>query len=152
MHPQWPIFADTHKSSRVIFRCIFGIYVFIKIILSPFSYNIYICILHIFTIKRDSLQCIPIFHIQNCNFSGPISIGHFRGPKTLTFKMRRGGQPFLWKWVLFTWEWKMISISKAQHLPSFWNRGPRELGNGLLNNPFRIDKIQNFFLEMIRLT
>ena len=26
----------------------------------------------------------------------------------------------------------MISISKAEHLPSFRNRGPGELGNGLL--------------------
>ena len=26
----------------------------------------------------------------------------------------------------------MISISKAEHLPSFSNRGPGELGNGLL--------------------
>ena len=34
-----------------------------------------ICILNIFTLKRDSLQCIPIFYIQNCNFS--ISTGHF---------------------------------------------------------------------------
>ena len=33
-------------------------------------------------------------------------IGHFRVPKTLTFKMRLGAQPFLWKWVLFEWEWK----------------------------------------------
>ena len=46
--------------------------------------------------------------------------------------MRLGAQPFLWKWVLFAWAWKMISISKAEHLPSFWNRGPEELGNGLL--------------------
>ena len=61
-----------------------------------------------------------------------LSIGRFRVPKTLTFKMRLGAQPFLWKWVLFAWEWKMISISKAEHLPSFWNRGPGELGNGLL--------------------
>ena len=61
-----------------------------------------------------------------------IRIGHFRVPKTLTFKMRLGAQPFLWKWVLFAWEWKMISISKAEHQPSFWNRGPGELGNGLL--------------------
>ena len=52
------------------------------------------------------------------------TIGHFRVPKTLTFKMRLGTQPFLWKWVLFAWEWKIISISKAEHLPSFWNRGP----------------------------
>ena len=59
-------------------------------------------------------------------------IGHFRVPKTLTFKMRL--QPFSWKWVLFAWEWKTISISRAEHLPSFWNRGPGELGNGLFNN------------------
>ena len=40
-------------------------------------------------------------------------IGHFRVPKTLTFKMRLGAQSFFWKWVLFAWEWKMISISKG---------------------------------------
>ena len=56
-------------------------------------------------------------------------IGHFQVPKSLTFKMRLGAQPFLWQWVLFAWEWKVISISKAEHLPSFWNRGPGELGN-----------------------
>ena len=54
-------------------------------------------------------------------------IGHIRVPKTLTFKMRLDAQPFLWKWVLFAWEWKMIAISKAEHLPSLWNRGPVEL-------------------------
>ena len=53
--------------------------------------------------------------------------------KTHTIKMRLGAQPFSWKWVLFEWEWKLISISKAELLPSFWNRGPRELGNGLLS-------------------
>ena len=36
------------------------------------------------------------------------------------------------KWVLFASEWKMISISKAEQLPLFWNRGAEELGNGLL--------------------
>ena len=46
--------------------------------------------------------------------------------------MRLGAQPFLWKWVLFAWEWKIISISKAEQLPSFWNRGSGELGSGLL--------------------
>ena len=40
--------------------------------------------------------------------------------------MRLGAQPFFWKWVLFAWEWKMISISEAEHLPSLWNR---DLGN-----------------------
>ena len=57
-------------------------------------------------------------------------IGHLRVPKTLTFKMKLGAQPFLWKWILFAWEWKMISISNVEPLPSFWNfreaRGTRK--------------------------
>ena len=36
------------------------------------------------------------------------------------------------KMVLFAWEWKIISISKAEHLTSFWYKGPGELGNGRL--------------------
>ena len=48
------------------------------------------------------------------------SIGHFRVPKTLTFKLRPSAQPFLCKWVLSAWEWKIIPISKAEHLTSFW--------------------------------
>ena len=59
-------------------------------------------------------------------------ISHFPVPKTLTFKRRLDAQPFLWKWVLFAWEWKKISISKAEHVPSFWNRGLGERGTGLL--------------------
>ena len=55
-----------------------------------------------------------------------IIIGHFRVSKTLTFKMRPSALPFWLKWVLFAWEWKIISISKAEHLTSFWNRGPGE--------------------------
>ena len=69
--------------------------------------------------------------IHLLNNRGQMTNGHFRVPKTVTFKMRLGAQPFLWKWVLFAWERKTISISKAEHLPSFWNRGPWELGNGL---------------------
>ena len=67
-------------------------------------------------------------------------IGHFRVPKTLTLKMRLCAQPFLWKRVLFAWEWKTIFISKAEHPPSFWNRGPWELGNDLLYSSPYIDK------------
>ena len=79
---------------------------------------------------------IALMHVdvRRANFTTKprFEIGHFRVPKTLTFKMRLGTQPFLWKWVLFAWEWKMISISKAEHLPLFWNRGPGKLGNGPL--------------------
>ena len=56
----------------------------------------------------------------------------FRVSPRLCFKTRFGAQPSSWKWVLFAWEWKMISISQAEHLTSFWNRGLGELGNGLL--------------------
>ena len=59
------------------------------------------------------------------------AIGHFRVPRTLTFKMRPSARPFLWKWVLFAREWKVTSISKAEHLTSFWYRGPEEVGNSL---------------------
>ena len=82
------------------------------------------------TAAKTSLQWFKFRRPYSKSFN--LSIGHFRVPKTLTFKMRLGAQPFLWKWVLFTREWKMISISKAEHLPSFWNRGQGKLGNSLL--------------------
>ena len=44
------------------------------------------------------------------------AIGHFQFPKTLTFKTSRSAKPFLWKWVLFALEWKVIIISIASHL------------------------------------
>ena len=75
-------------------------------------------------------------------------IGHFRVPEPLTFKMRLGAQPFLWKWVLFAWESKMISMSKAEHLPSFWNRSPGELGNGLITAVDFGKKCDTFSLDI----
>ena len=54
--------------------------------------------------------------------------------KTLIFKIRPNAQPFLWKWVLFAWEWKIIFISKAEHLNSFWCTDSGELGNGVLSS------------------
>ena len=55
-------------------------------------------------------------------------LGHFRVPLCLRFKARLGAKPFLWMKLhaelIFKW--------KVSHLDSFWNRGTRELGNGLL--------------------
>ena len=94
---------------------------------------------------------LHILALIECDFGyageyqgGTLSIGHFWVPKTPAFKMRPCAQPFLWKWVLFAWEWKIISISKADHLPSFWNRGPGELGKGLL----AVDLISSFKPEL----
>ena len=57
--------------------------------------------------------------------------------------MRPSAQPFLWKWVLFAWEWKINSLSKVEHLNSFWYRDPRELGNGLFIEDIKlVNKIQ----------
>ena len=40
----------------------------------------------------------------------------------------------------------MISISKAEHLPSFWNRGPEELGNGLITAAVDFGEKMRYFL------
>ena len=87
-------------------------------------------------------SCRRVVSLQSWQFMTSISVeiswkkektnGPLLSSKTITFKMRPSAQPFLWKWVLFAWEWKIISISKAEHLTSFWNRGLGELGNGLL--------------------
>ena len=84
-----------------------------------------------------------------------LPIGHFRVPKALTCKLRLSAQPLLRKWVLFAWEWKIISISnkshngisKAEYLTSFWNRGPGELGNGLPSHPWHFTGLPPDFLE-----
>ena len=52
--------------------------------------------------KRDCLTAlVHLLHRQifysTTNYNRPL-------PQTLTFKMRLGTQPFLWKWVLFAWE------------------------------------------------
>ena len=78
-----------------------------------------------------SIDVTSYLNIRECDVFLVKTIGHFWVQKTLTFKMRPNAQPFLWKWVLFAWEWTIISIWKAEHLISFSYRGPRELGNGL---------------------
>ena len=46
--------------------------------------------------------------------------------------MRLSAKPFLWKWVLFAWEWKIIFISLTSYLaPHFetkaWDTAPKSL-------------------------
>ena len=60
--------------------------------------------------------------------------------------MRPSAQPLLWKWILLAWEWKNISISKAERL--FWYRGPGELGNGLLGRGDILWKRENPGVEI----
>ena len=65
-------------------------------------------------------------------FSGPFYYRALPSSKNPHFQNEARCTAFLWKPVLFAWEWKMISLSKAEHLNSFWNRGSGELGNGLI--------------------
>ena len=65
-------------------------------------------------------------------------IGDFRVAFRLCFKASPCEKPFIWKLVLFTCKWtkicvwiKLISIWKASHLDSLWNRGKMQLGNRL---------------------
>ena len=83
------------------------------------------------SMAHETDDVILLLRPRSFRVSFLVQTGHLRVPKTLTFKMRPSAQPFSWKWVLFAWEWKIISISKADHLTSFWFRGPGELGNGL---------------------
>ena len=72
-------------------------------------------------------------------YSGRVStrdVKIFPSFKTRAFKMRPSTQPFLRKLVLFAWEWKIISVSKAEHLTSFWYRSPGELGNNKTKEEF----------------
>ena len=54
--------------------------------------------------------------------------------------MRPSAQPFLWKGVLFAWEWKIISISKAEHLASF-DREAQENSEMAYFNPLQLPVI-----------
>ena len=150
LHVMWPLFGQWVWTLGKMFK------LFLSIVQKGFSKDIripkssyigYIKDYEGATLMHVSLSCffLTLFfsstrcqHFLCCsNFLGVVPlIDHFRVPKTVIFKMRLGAQLFLWKWVLFAWEWKMISTSKAEHLPSFWNRGPGELGNGLLARIF----------------
>ena len=71
-----------------------------------------------------------------CHFAGKLEvaprIGHFRVPKSFTFKTRLSTKPLLWKWVLIMMQIKLISATKVSLLASFWKWNFLELGNGLL--------------------
>ena len=66
-------------------------------------------------------------------------IGDFRVAFRLCFKASPSAKPFTWKLILFTCKrtkicvWiKLISLWKASHEDSLWNRGEMQLGNRLL--------------------
>ena len=59
--------------------------------------------------------------------------------------MRPSAQPFSWKWVLFAWEWKIISTSKAEHLTSFDTeaQGNSEMAYSELKTVSKVIEMEN---------
>ena len=79
-----------------------------------------------------SLNLEVVARIFKTNRSLPSSKNpHFQNDGT--------AQPFFWKWVLLACEWKIISISKDEHL--FWYRDPGELGNRARCLPYGLKKV-----------
>jgi len=84
----------------------------------------------------------------------PWSTGHFRVPKTFTFKMRPKNQSpqlvrhcawairheTLIKFIIITIIIIIISISKAENFTLLWYRSPGKLGNGLLKSSFHFSR------------
>ena len=72
---------------------------------------------------RNSSLGLEVENMANTIFflwNNPVIPGFFKtrtlpSSKNPHFQMRPSVQPFLWKWVLFAWEWKIISKSKAEH-------------------------------------
>ena len=69
--------------------------------------------------RLNNIFAVDVLHSTNFSTALLISIGHFRVPKPFAFKMRLGAQPLLWKWVLFAWQWKMISMIHIRRLSTY---------------------------------
>ena len=104
----------------------------VNVNISKFSFNVLLthtdCVGSLCSYQTASytlLQFVHAFHLISLGFGGINILPLKVSPLPLCIGQKKG--------VLFAWESKMISISKAEHLPSFWNRGQGKLGNGLLS-------------------
>ena len=93
-----------------------------------------------------------IYRVNICtivSFFRVKSIGHFRVLLCLCFKTSLSAKPFIWKWVLHAVSFSCKSIS---HLDSLWNRGTRELGNGLLISCHTLLSRHQYFQQFAHLS
>jgi len=63
-------------------------------------------------------------------FKSPFLISYFFF-LSVSMRARPGAQLFICKWELFAREWNLIFIWKDGHKDSLWERGLRQLGNGV---------------------
>ena len=73
----------------------------------------------------------PFLFFPNLN----TPIGHFRVLLCLWYKTSLSAKPFIWKWVLHAVSFScktVIFIRMVSRLDSLWNKGTKELGNGVL--------------------
>ena len=67
-------------------------------------------------------QKCPKTFVHNCSSKN----SHFQNEA-------KSKKPFLWEWVSFAWEWKIIFTFISSQLTSLRNRGLEQLGNGLFD-------------------
>ena len=96
--------------------------------------------IHYFQTEYDMRWCAydinHIYELRIKNTYGESDIRNFWVAFHLRFQASPSAKPFIWKSVLFTskfwfiYMWiQLISIWKALHQDSLWNRGERQLGN-----------------------
>ena len=77
-----------------------------------------------------SYRKINVSFRKGCCEIKRLIIGHFRVLLCLCFETSLSAKPFTWKWVLHANQRHFIRM--VLHLDSLWNKGTRELRNGLL--------------------
>ena len=91
--------------------------------------------------SNSSQSCFLLWE-EKIPLTNQLRIGYFQVPKTLIFKTGLSGKPFLWKRsFICTRKKKIIFISVASYLASLWNRGMRQLRNGLSQLIHKITKL-----------
>ena len=102
------------------------------------------------TLKTDIIKLMLVLSQFSAVYNIDL-IGHFRASLCLCFKARLSAKTFSW-WLWFAKKMKLqaelIFIWKVSHLNSFWNRGIRELGNGLLPLLMNCRKLSYFSLAV----
>ena len=91
---------------------------------------------HLSTNYHDCMHVV-LTHTLTSNKITFVSFFHSRPLKSSTnphFQNEAKCPTFLVKMSLFAWEWKIIYISKAQHLTSFWYSSQGKLRNGLFTS------------------
>ena len=89
--------------------------------------------------STENLLFLDLMSAKLFNYSHHRWIDYVRVTLYLCFKTSPRVKPFVWKRIWFAWKWtswrSVFPYEWGSHEDSFWHRGKRELGNGLLVRP-----------------